>query len=173
MNSKNNPNNSGVSLLIGQIQVTFTLALIFIAAYILFKSGPEQTVLAFIRWYLGIFMLGFATIKLLEYKIFVLAFSTFDILAKRIKAYAYIYPLIILGLSVTYLIDILPYLRNIATLIIALVASIGIIQDVYIKRNQLSCGILGKIIRMPFTTIGLIECAALISMSALSLQQMQ
>ena len=157
------------SLFVGQIQVTLMLAVIFVVSYILFKSGDEQTTLTFMGWYMGIFMLAFATIKLLDYKMFVLAFSTYDFVAKRAKAYANIYPFILIGLSGLYLIDILPYFRNITTLIVASVASIGVIQDVYIQRNQLSCGILGRTIRMPFTTMSLIECAALVSTAAISL----
>ncbi|MEX2014743.1 MAG: MauE/DoxX family redox-associated membrane protein [Candidatus Saccharimonadales bacterium] len=166
-------NDSSSSLrnnrLIGQVQVTLMLALVFVVSYILFKSGDEQTTLTFMRWYIGVFMLAFAAVKLLDYKMFVLAFSTYDFVAKRAKAYANIYPFVILGLSGLYLIDILPYFRNIATLIVASVASIGVIQDVYIQRNQLSCGILGRVIRLPFTTMSLIESAALVGMSVLSL----
>ncbi len=114
-------------------------------------------------------MLAFAAIKLLDYRMFVLTFSTYDFVAKRAKVYARIYPFILLGLSGMYLIDILPHFRNITTLIVGLVASIGVIKDVYIQRNQLSCGILGRVIKMPFTTMSLIECAALISLSVLSL----
>lgn len=145
------------------------LALIFGVSYVLFKSGAEQTTLTFMRWYTGVFVLAFAVIKLLDYKMFVLAFSTYDFVSKRAKEYARIYPFILLGLSGLYLMDILPYFRNIATLIVAVVASIGVIKDVFIKRNQLSCGILGKVVRMPFTTMSLIESAALISVSILSL----
>lgn len=169
MKSSTESDNLKHSRFIGQIQFTLMLGLIFVVSYVLFSSGDEQTTLTFMRWYMGIFMLTFAAIKLLDYKMFALAFSTYDIVAKRIKLYAYMYPFILLGLSVMYLIDILPYFRNIATLIIALVASIGVVQDVYIQRNQLSCGILGRVIRLPFTTMSLIESAALVSMSVLSL----
>jgi len=154
---------------IGQIQLTFMLALIFVVSYILFNLGDEKTTLTFMQWYMGVFMFTFAVVKLLDYKMFVFAFSTYDFVAKRVKAYANVYPFIILGLSGMYIIDILPYFRNVATLIVALVASIGVVQDVYIKRNQLSCGILGRVIRLPFTTMSLIESAALVGISVLSL----
>lgn len=157
------------SLFVGQVQFTFLLGLIFLASYLLFNQGEEQTTLTFMRWYMGIFLLVFATVKLLDYKMFVLAFSTYDYVAKRAKAYARIYPFILVVLSGLYLADVLPYFRNIATLIVALVASIGVIQDVFIKRNQLSCGILGRVVRMPFTTMSLLESAALVGLSALSL----
>lgn len=169
MKSSNDSSNIKNNRLIGQFQLTFMLALIFVVSYILFNLGDEQTTLTFMRWYMGIFMLSFAAIKLLDYKMFVLAFSTYDFVAKRYKAYARIYPFIILGLAGLYLIDMLPYFRNISTLIVASVASIGVIQDVFIKRNQLSCGILGKVVRMPFTTMSLVESAALVVLSALSL----
>lgn len=169
MKSSNGSSDLKNNRFIGQIQFTLMLALIFVVSYILFNSGDEQTTLTFMQWYMGIFMFTFAAVKLLDYKMFVLTFSTYDFVAKRAKAYAHTYPFILLGLSGMYLIDILPYFRNIATLIVASVASIGVIRDVYIQRNQLSCGILGKVIRLPFTTMGLIESVALVGMSALSL----
>jgi uncharacterized membrane protein len=157
------------SLIVGQIQIIIMLALVFVVSYGLFNLGDEQSTLTFMQWYLGTFMLAFAAVKLLDYKMFVLAFSTYDFIAKRVKAYARIYPFILLGLSGMYLFDIFSYFRNITTLVVASVASIGVIQDVYIQRNQLSCGILGKVIRLPFTTMSLIECTALMGMTALSL----
>lgn len=169
MKSNNKPSNLRNSLFVGQIQLTLMLALIFVVSYTLFNSGVEQTTLTFMRWYMGVFMLTFAAVKLLDYKMFVLAFSTYDYVAKRAKTYAHVYPFILLGFSGMYLVDILPFFRNIATLIVATVASIGVIQDVFIKRNQLSCGILGRIIRMPFTTMSLIESAALVVLSAITL----
>lgn len=172
MRSNNKPSNLRNSLFVGQIQITLMLALVFVASYILFNLGDEQTTLTFMRWYMGIFMLAFATVKLLDYKMFALAFSTYDFVAKRAKAYARIYPFILLGLSGMYLIDTLPYFRNIATLVVGSIASIGVIQDVFIKRNQLSCGILGRVIRMPFTTMSLIESAALVVLSAITLSLM-
>lgn len=169
MKSNNESNNLKNNRFIGQIQITVMLGLVFVVSYLLFNSGDEKTTLTFLQWYMGVFMFAFAAVKLLDYKMFVLTFSTYDFIAKRAKAYAYVYPFILLGLSGMYLIDILPYFRNIATLIVVLVASIGVIQDVFIKRNQQSCGILGKVIRLPFTTMSLIESAALVGMSAMSL----
>jgi hypothetical protein len=169
MKSSSDPIDLKHNRFIGQVQFTFMLVLIFVVSYLLFKSGEEQTTLTFMQWYMGVFMLTFAAIKLLDYKMFAFAFSTFDIVAKRIKLYAYAYPFILLGLAVMHLNDVLPYVRNILTLSVAVVAIIGVFQDVFIKRNQQSCGILGRIIKLPYTTIGLIECIALIIMSILSL----
>lgn len=169
MRSTDSSSNVKKNRFIGQIQFTLMLSLIFVASYTLFNLGDEQTTLTFMRWYMGIFMLTFATVKILDYRMFVLTFSSYDFVAKRAKAYAYVYPFVLLGLSGMYLIDVYPYFRNIATLIVASVASIGVIKDVYIQRNQLSCGILGKVIRLPFTTISLVESAALVGMSVFSL----
>lgn len=166
------PSNPKGSLIIGQVQLTLLLASIFVVSYVLFHLGSEQTTLTFIQLYLGIFMFVFAVVKLLDYKMFVLTFSTYDFVAKRAKAYARIYPFMLLGLSGVYLIDVLPYFRTIATLIVASVASIGVIQDVYVQRNQLSCGILGRVIKMPFTTMSLVESAALVSLSAITLSML-
>ena len=122
-----------------------------------------------LRWYTGIFLLTFTSIKLIDYKKFVMMFSVYDIIAKRFKLYAYAYPFILLGLAGPYFVDALPLFRNVATLAVALIAGIAMFQDVFLHKNKLSCGILGNIIRLPFTTVSLIENAALVGMSAMAL----
>ena len=59
------------SRFIEQVQFTLMLALIFLVSYTLFNLGDEQTTLTFMRWYIGIFMLTFSGIKLLDYQMFV------------------------------------------------------------------------------------------------------
>jgi len=157
------------SLFIGQVQFTFLLGLIFLASYLLFNQGEEQTTLTFMRWYMGIFLLVFATVKLLDYKMFILTFSTYDILAKRVRVYAYMYPFILLGLAGMYLVDVLPYFRNITTLVVALVASIGVFKDVFILRNKSLCSMPGRVIRLPYNTMGLIESVGLVVLSSICL----
>ena len=114
-------------------------------------------------------MLTFASVKLFNYKMFIMMFSAYDIIAKRFKSYAYAYPFILLGLAGLYFVDVLPFFRNFATLIVALIASIGVFQDVFLRRNQFSCGILGNIIKLPFTTVSFIEDAALVGMAVVTL----
>lgn len=152
-----------------QLKLTFILGLIFTASYTLFRMSEDPTLLTFLRWYTGIFLLTFASIKLIDYKKFVMMFSVYDIVAKRFKLYAYAYPFILLGLAGLYFADTLPLFRNFTTLIIAFIAGIAMFQDVFLHKNTFSCGILGNIIRLPFTTVSLIENAALVGLAAVAL----
>ncbi len=154
---------------IEQLKLSSILGLIFLASFLAFSAGEEQTLLSFMRWYTGIFLLTFAAFKLFDYKMFILIFSAYDIIAKRFKLYAYVYPFILLGLAGLYFVDVLPIFRNFATLIVALVVSIGVFQDAFLSGNKSSCGILGKIIKLPYTTVSFIENAALFGMAAVTL----
>src|SRR5687767_5610581 len=51
------------------------------------------------RWFMGVFFLVFAGFKLVGYRVFALMFSSYDIVAKRFKIYAYAYPFIELALA--------------------------------------------------------------------------
>lgn len=152
-----------------QLKLSLILGLIFAISYLLFRMSDDSTLPGFLRWYTGIFLLTFASIKLFDYKKFVVMFSVYDIVAKRFKLYAYVYPLILLGLAGLYFVDALPLFRNLATLILALIAGIAMFQDVFLHKNKFSCGILGNVIRLPFTTVGLIESVALAVLTAVTL----
>lgn len=161
-----NPNRNKAT---EQLKLSLILGLIFAVSYLLFRMSDDSTLSGFLRWYTGIFLLTFASIKLFDYKKFVVMFSVYDIVAKRFKLYAYAYPFILLALAGLYFVDALPLFRNLATLTVALVAGIAMFQDVFLHKNKFSCGILGNIIRLPFTTVSLIESAALVALTAVAL----
>ena len=99
-----------------QIKLALIFGLIFAVSYLLFRMSEDSTLAGLLRWYTGIFLLTFATIKLIDYKKFVMMFSVYDIIAKRFKPDAYAYPFILLGLAGLYFVDALPLLRNVAHL---------------------------------------------------------
>lgn len=152
-----------------QIKLAFVFGLIFAVSYLLFSMSESSTLQELLRWYTGIFLLTFASIKLIDYKKFVMMFSVYDIIAKRFKLYAYAYPFIFLALAGLYFTDMLPIFRNFTALFVALIAGIAMFQDIFLHKNQFSCGILGNIIRLPFTTVSLIEDAALVGLATMAL----
>lgn len=110
----------------------------------------------FVRWFMGVFFVAFASFKFIGYQMFAMMFAGYDIVAKRFKPYAYVYPFIELGLGVLYLTDVAPVPRDIATVLIMGVGSIGVVQEIR-KRSGIHCACLGNVIKLPLSTVSLVE----------------
>ncbi len=102
---------------------------------------------------------------MLDLKGFAESYAMYDIVAKKIKAWAYIYAFVELVLGVAYTTEFQPLLTNIVTLSIMTVNIIGILQAVFNKRKiQYAC--LGAVFNLPMSTVTIIEDTLMIAMSA-------
>ena len=110
------------------------------------------------------FFLTFSFFKLLDVKAFAETYSMYDIVAKRIKAYGFIYPFIELALGIAFLTGFNPFVTNIATLIVMSISIIGVLQSVLNKQN-IQCACLGAVFNLPMSTVTIIEDAMMIAMS--------
>ena len=110
----------------------------------------------YLGWFMGVFFVVFAGFKLLGYQMFALMFSGYDIVAERFRIYAYAYPFIELALGLVYLFDVLPGIREVITIIIMGLGSIGVIREIR-KRSGVHCACLGNIIKLPLSTVSLVE----------------
>lgn len=108
------------------------------------------------RLFMGLFFLCFGSFKLLDWKGFVHAYQGYDIIAKRSRLYAYLYPLVELCLAGLYLANWYPYWTNVATVVVMGVSSIGVIEAVTNKR-KIQCACLGTVVNLPMTTVTIIE----------------
>jgi len=129
---------------------------IFLVSLVLTNTYGPASLEGWSRWFMGVFFFVFASFKLIGYQMFALMFAGYDIVAKRIKAYAYAYPFIELGLAILYLGDITPSARDLLTVIIMGVGSIGVVQEIK-KRSGIHCACLGNVIKLPLSTVSLIE----------------
>ncbi|HRI80682.1 MAG TPA: cation transporter [Cyclobacteriaceae bacterium] len=102
------------------------------------------------------FFVTFSFFKLLDLKAFASSYSMYDLLAKRIPAYGYIYPFIELGLGLSYLTGFSPYFTNLATVVILGFSSIGVIQSV-LNKKQIRCACLGAVFNLPMSTVTIVE----------------
>lgn len=99
-------------------------------------------------------MFGF--FKVINLKEFALAYSSYDLIAKRIRLYGYVYPFIELTLGVAYLSSFsLPFINTI-TLIVMLISAAGVAREL-LKKNRIPCACLGMVFVLPMTTVTLLE----------------
>ncbi len=114
------------------------------------------------------FFLTFSFFKLLDVKAFAETYSMYDIVAKRIKAYGFIYPFIELALGIAFLTGFNPFITNITTLIVMSISIIGVLQSV-LNKQKIQCACLGAVFNLPMSTVTIIEDALMIVMSAVML----
>ena len=120
------------------------------------------------NYFMGGFFITFSFFKLLDVKGFAESYSTYDLLAKKIYGYAFVYPFIELGLGIAYITGWQPLLTNIVTLIVMTVSSVGVIQSVLHKR-KIRCACLGAVFNLPMSTITIIEDLLMAGMALFSL----
>lgn len=125
-----------------------------------------------IMQWMGYFMAGFFIVfsffKFLDLKGFADSYAMYDLLAKRVKAYGLVYPLIELALGIAYLTHFEPKITYITTIAVMSFSSIGVIQSVVDKR-KIRCACLGAVFNLPMSTVTIIEDLLMIAMAAFML----
>ena len=132
---------------------------------VLIQAGKRN--IDFMEWmrhFMAGFFLIFSFFKLLDLKGFAESYAMYDVVAKRIPVWGYVYPFVELALGLAFCINFQPYLTNIATLIIMSVSIIGVLQSV-LNKKTIQCACLGAVFNLPMSTVTIIEDALMIAMS--------
>ncbi|HXU28190.1 MAG TPA: MauE/DoxX family redox-associated membrane protein [Bacteroidia bacterium] len=115
--------------------------------------------------FMAAFFLVFSFFKLLNLKGFAESYAMYDIVAKQIRSWGYVYAFVELGLGISYLVGFNPLVTNVITLIVMSVSIIGVLQSV-LNKKKIKCACLGDVFNLPMSTITIIEDALMILMSA-------
>lgn len=140
-------------------------SLVIILTIIATRWSDERDLRTVMRYFEGFFFLIFGVFKLLNWKGFADAYSTYDIIAKRSRVYAYAYPLIELALALGYLFSFRLLLISSVTLVLMLIGSIGVFKELR-KKNQIPCACLGVVFKIPMTWVTFIEDMLMAVMAA-------
>lgn len=122
----------------------------------------------FMSHFMAGFFLVFSFFKMLDLRGFASSYAMYDVLAKKLPIYGYIYPFIELVLGSLYLLGYRPMLVNIITLLVMLFSSIGVILAVT-NKQKIRCACLGTGFNLPMTTVTIIEDLLMAAMAALML----
>ncbi len=112
------------------------------------------------------FFLTFSFFKMLDLKGFSESYSMYDIVAKKVKAWGFVYPFVELALGLAYATGFEPLGTNIVTLIVMALSIVGVLQSVLNKR-KIKCACLGAVFNLPMSTVTIIEDALMIVMSGM------
>lgn len=144
-----------------------------IAAYIFGVATINNTSEQGIHWlgwmhqFMAGFFLVFSAFKLLDIRGFAEGYATYDLLAKHWCAYGYIYPFLELSLGVLYLTNWLPTFTPLMTIVLMGFSSLGVINSL-LKKQKFQCACLGTMLKVPLSSITLIEDLVMVVMAALT-----
>ena len=159
----------GKSNLSEYIKFSLVVLGIIIVSYLLYDYNGIQGIPEYMRWFMGVFMAIFAAFKFIDYKMFVATFANYDIVARRFSLYGKLFPFIEVSLALLYLLNILPVGRNILVAIITGIATIGVLRAIYRRKADIHCACLGNVIKLPLSTISLVEDLAMFTMAIMML----
>jgi hypothetical protein len=124
------------------------------------------------RFFMAGFFLVFSFFKMLDLKGFAESYAMYDVVARQVKAWGFIYAFVELALGVAYVANFQPWMTNIVTLVVMSISIVGVLQSVFSKK-KIRCACLGAVFNLPMSTVTIIEDGLMILMSALMLAQMR
>ena len=119
----------------------------------------------FMQIFMAGFFLVFSFFKLLDLKGFAESYAMYDIIAKKIPLWGYIYPFVELALGIAYIFNQKPLVVNGVALVVMTLSIIGVLQSILNKR-KIRCVCLGAVFNLPMSTVTIIEDGLMILMAA-------
>jgi copper chaperone CopZ len=123
------------------------------------------------RHFMAGFFLVFSFFKLLDLRGFLDAYRSYDLVARVVPAWGWVYPFAELALGVAYLVNFEPRLTNWLTLVLMVVGAVGVLRALLDKR-QIRCACLGTALNLPMTKVTLVEDLGMAAMAAAMLTAM-
>jgi copper chaperone CopZ len=111
------------------------------------------------------FFIVFGAFKLLDVPAFAAAYQRYDIVAKAVPQWGYVYPFVELGLGFAFLFYWQMELMSWITLVLSLVGAVGVIRSVLAKQT-IQCACLGTVFKLPMSTVTIIENLGMAAMAA-------
>ncbi|AOS43334.1 hypothetical protein Verru16b_00377 [Lacunisphaera limnophila] len=127
--------------------------------------GPDGRPLRWMHDFMGFFLLVFALLKLFDLPGFADGFQKYDLLAKHSRRYALAYPFIELALGLGYLSFWRPPTVYLATMIVLGFGALGVITALA-RGLDLKCACMGSALKVPLSTVALVEDIAMFAMAA-------
>jgi hypothetical protein len=128
------------------------LALITLAALVTCKMQINDLILNFMTG----FFLVFGGVKLLDLRAFADGFQNYDIIARKLKFYGYVYPFIELAFGFLMLAGFHPDWLLFIEVIIMAIGGVGVLIKIY-HGEKFNCACLGTLLNVPITYVTLVE----------------
>lgn len=120
----------------------------------------------FMSDFMAVFFITFASFKLFSMEDFVAAYRSYDVIAKNLRPWAYVFPFVEGALGLFYLLLTDNLTLNLITMVVTAVGAFGVRQELKNKSN-IMCACLGSIIRLPLSKVSLVENVTMFVMAAM------
>ena len=147
------------------------LILIVLVVVLIQYVDGSFSVLDSMRYFMGLFFATFGTFKLIDLKGFVDMYAQYDVVTKRVRLWGWLYPFFELALGAAYLWNVDPIPTNIATVILMTIGTIGVVKSLRHKQ-KIRCACLGAVIKLPMSTVTVIEDVGMGVMAIVMLTQL-
>lgn len=145
------------------------IALALLAACARQAGAPETwTMRGWMHDFMGFFLVIFSMFKFFDLEGFADGFQMYDLLAKPFRPYAFVYPFLELGLGLAYLARWQPVFVYGATVVLMLFGALGVLRGV-LKGLDLECACMGTVLRVPLSTVALLEDGGMALMAGVML----
>lgn len=138
-----------------------------ISGIVSFENG-QLSGMEWMNYFMAGFFIVFSFFKFLDLKGFADSYATYDLLAKKVRAYGFIYPFIELALGLAFLTGFEPTLTYSITLGVMGFSSIGVIISVLNQKN-IRCACLGAVFNLPMSTVTIVEDLLMVAMAVVML----
>ncbi|MGL5943697.1 MAG: glutaredoxin family protein [Waterburya sp.] len=119
-----------------------------------------------ITGFMGFSLSLLASLKLMDIDAFAESFAKYDLITKKIKPYAKVYPFAELAIALGFLSGIAPLATGITSLFIGISGAISVFKAVYIDKLALNCACVGSNSKAPLGIVSFTENAIMAVMGA-------
>lgn len=132
---------------------------------VLIQAGNRGfDLMQWMRHFMAAFFLVFSFFKMLNLKGFAESYVMYDVIARNIPAWAYLYAFVELGLGMAFLLNLDPFITSLVTAVVMAVSMIGVLRTV-LNKKKIQCACLGAVFNLPMSTVTIIEDGLMIAMS--------
>ena len=117
------------------------------------------------EWFIGFSMCVLALLKLQNIESFATMFLNYDLLAKRLVPYSYIYPFAEAVAGVLMLARALNWIAIPTALIIGGIGAVSVYYAVYVQKRDIKCACVGGSSRVPLGFVSLTENVMMVAMA--------
>lgn len=139
-----------------------------ILGLVLLAGSVSAIIFDKMTFYMGLFFIIFSAFKLIDVKGFAMGFQKYDLIAKRSKVYAHVYPFLELLLGIGYVVGVWLEVVNIVTIVIMGIGAIGVGIALQ-KKQKFTCACLGTKLGIPLTFVTLFENIIMVIMAVMLL----
>jgi hypothetical protein len=134
----------------------FSLIFITAAAALALVIHHDEGLFKWMHYFMGFFLCSFAMLKIFHLSAFADGFQMYDLIARRARIYAIIYPFIELFLGLGYLSYTVPVVIYTLTVIVMAMGSIGVLRALG-EGLDINCPCMGSVLDVPLSTVTLTE----------------